>query len=204
MRTSPAIGLERAYAALELDIRLRELPLGARVRGVWFHMNGDEISRHGRDVQAAFHAATGGRSRWAFLLYDLRDYLVETAAAAALINPDDPREGVRTIWRNAVRYSKFMHPGTFLRLLRPDPKEALAWLVRNRDHFASFGAWRLEERAVDYAVVHMIDELVWIAWAQRGGAEGFLDACGADGSVEVETIDRYRGRLHLRWKRRAS
>lgn len=201
MAPSVKVDLERAHAALELDIRLREIPPGARVRGVWFRVIADEIERRSAEVQVAFRSTAGDRSRWAFLLYDLREYLLEAATAGTLICPDDPREGVRTIWRNAAKYSKFMHPNTFLRLLRPDPMAALRWLVQNRDHFATFGVWRLEERSAEHAIVHMVDELVWIDTAQRGGAEGFLGACGATGEVEVEMLDRYRGRMHLRWSR---
>ena len=195
------LDLQQASAALDLNERLRAAPRSARIRGIWFKMTTDALRRRGPAVAVPFQNAGGGASRWAFLLYDAREYLAEAALAAALLDPTDPREGLRAIWRNAAGYSSVLHPGSFLHLLKPDPMVALRWLVRHRDHFATYGAWRLEERSPEHAVMHIEDELIWIDSAHRGGAEGLLKASGVHGTVQVELRDRYSGRLHLRWER---
>lgn len=195
------LDLARASSVLDLEERLRATPDTARIRGVWFKMTEDAVRRRGQSFAVLFHKAGGGAARWAFRLYDAREYLAEAALAAALLEPDDPREGLRAMWRGAVGYSNVLHPGSFAHLLRPDPMTALRWLVRHRDHFATYGLWRLEERAPDHAVVHLDEELIWIDSAHRGGAEGLLRACGVKGTVEVELLDRYTGRIHLRWGR---
>src|SRR5262245_38948040 len=110
-------------------------------------MTKDAVKRQGSAAAAAFREAGGGASRWAFLLYDAREYLAEAVLAAALLNPLDPREALRDMWRTATRYSTILHPGSFLHLLDSNPMVALRWLVEYRDHFATFGLWRLEERA---------------------------------------------------------
>lgn len=199
---SITVDLQQAAAALDLEARLRAASRSARVRGIWFKMTADAVKRRGRTAEAAFREAGGGASRWAFLLYDAREYLAEATLAAALLNPADPREGLRDIWRNAACYSTILHPGSFLHLLQPNPMIALRWLVRNRDHFATFGFWRLEERSPEHAVMHLHEELIWIDSAHKGGAEGLLHASGVSGTVDVELVDRFSGRLHLRWERR--
>jgi uncharacterized protein (TIGR02265 family) len=201
---SITVDLQQAAAALDLEERLRATPTAARVRGIWFKMTEDAVKGRGPAAEAAFREAGGGASRWVFRLYDARHYLAEAALAAALIDPMDPREGLRAMWRRAAGYSGFLHPGSFLHLLGPDPMQALRWLIRYRDHFATFGVWRLEERSPEHAVVHVDEELIWIDSAHKGGAEGLLDASGVSGAVEVELLDRFSGRLHLRWERRAA
>lgn len=201
---SITVDLQQAATALDLEEHLRATPRAARVRGIWFKMTADAVNRRGTAAAAAFREAGGGADRWAFLLYDARQYLVEAALAAALLDPTDPHEGLRAMWRNAADYSRVLHPGSFLHLLAPDPMLALRWLIRNRDHFATFGVWRLEERSPEHAVVHLEDELIWINSAHKGGAEGLLLASGVRGAVEVELLDRFTGRLHLRWERRGA
>ena len=198
------INLQQAEAALDLDARLRAAPTSARVRGVWFTMMVEAVERRGRASLVAFRNAGGGASRWAFLLYDARAYLSEAVLAATLLNPESPREGLRALWRSAVRYSNLLHPGSFQRLLDGNPMPALRWLVHHRDHFATYGAWRLEERGPAHAVVHMDDELIWIDSAHRGGAEGLLHATGVKGIVHAELRTPYCGQLHLHWERRSA
>src|SRR5215510_1397008 len=97
------------------------VPQSARIRGIWFKMTADALRRRGPAMVVPFQNAGGGAARWAFLLYDAREYLVEAALAATLLNPADPREGLRAIWRNATNYSNVLHPGSFIHLLKPDP-----------------------------------------------------------------------------------
>jgi uncharacterized protein (TIGR02265 family) len=198
---SITVDLQQAAAALDLEERLRAASRSARVRGIWFKMTADAVKRRGSAAEAAFREAGGGAFRWAFLLYDAREYLVEAALAAALLNPIDPREGLRDMWRNATGYSTVLHSGSFLHLLEYNPMVALRWLVEYRDHFATFGSWRLEERSPEHAVMHLHEELIWIDSAHKGGAEGLLSASGVRGTVDVELLDRFSGRLHLRWER---
>jgi hypothetical protein len=46
----------------------------------------------------------------------------------------------------------------------------------------------------------MTEEYFWIEYAQRGGCEGMLKACGVEGEVSVELDSPYRGRLDVRWQ----
>jgi uncharacterized protein (TIGR02265 family) len=201
-RPSLKVDLERARAELDLDSRLDRIRADACLRGVWFRMIADAVSHAGAGTVAAFQHLAPASSRWFFKLYPLADYLEEMAIAVALLFPDDARRGVETIWREAPKYSGFLHPNTFIRLLRPEPVEPMRWLVKNHDHFANFGAFRLEERGRGHAVMHLQDEYIWIDAAHKGDCEGVLDACGVDGEVKVELDDDFNGRLIVRWEPR--
>lgn len=199
---SLTLDLQAARRALELEGRLRSVPASAEVRGVWFRMHADAVARLGAPALATWRNAARPRSRWFFRMYSVREYLEELAVTAAIVDPSDPREGVRAIWRGATSQAPLFHVTSYREMLRPDPVAALRWLERHRDIFCSYGRWHLEERSRGYVVMHFFDEYIWIDTAHRGGMEGFLEACGVDGRVEPDLDSAFSGRLHVTWAQR--
>jgi uncharacterized protein (TIGR02265 family) len=115
----------------------------------------------------------------------------------------DPLEGVRELFAGTARYfSSTWYGRAFARFLKPNPAGALDWIERSREHVANYGRWRVEHRGPGHAVVHMFDEYFWIEAAQRGGCEGMLAACGAEGTVDAQLESPYCGRLDVRWRAR--
>lgn len=187
---------------LELSGRLKDIPEGGWVRGVWFSMAHDHVKRLGRAEALAWRSAIPNRKRVPFLQYSEREFVEELAIAAAIVNPEDPAEGARKIWRDAASmYTNTAFGRSLMRLLRPGPTRCLNWLANHRDHFCNYGRWQVVQHAEGYATMEMAGEFIWIESAQRGGAEGLLRACGVDGTVEPElTNGPYEGRLHIRWR----
>lgn len=172
----------------------------ARVRGVWSALTARQVRRAGPDTYLAWQRAAAPPTRIPFRMYPASDYLRELALAGVALSPDDPGDGIRSIWRGATTFYLDLPFGRSLaRLLMPNPMSYLTWLVAHRDHFCSYGSWRIESVAPGHVTMELRDELIWIETAHRGGAEGLLEACGVTGSVEAELFDRYNGRLHIRW-----
>ena len=196
-----SVDLARVTADLNLDQRLRDIPASARTRGIFFGMVRSGLDRRKLlgvpEVQRLLKEA-----HKSYRFYPARDLLEAYALAGALVN-SDPREGIRELFSENVRYFTSTWYGNALaRFLKPDPTAALAWLERSREHVANFGRWRLERRGPTHAILHMFDEYFWIEAAQRGGCEGLLIACGITGEVRAELDDDYNGRLDIRWQLR--
>ena len=163
-------------------------------------MAADHVRRMGRAEAVAWQRSVRSRRRVPFLSYPLREYLEEVATAAALVDPKDPGEGMRQIWRHAASsYVETPFGRSLLRLFRPNPVRPLTWLAEHHDHFCNFGTWRLRIHAVGHATMEMRDEYIWLEHAHRGGAEGLLIACGVKGTVEPEMWSPYDGCIHIRW-----
>jgi uncharacterized protein (TIGR02265 family) len=200
MSTLATIDLERARNDLRLAERLASTPPEASVRGFWFSATARHVARLGAAERVALRRATGGVTRIPFRMYPVRDYLTELAAAAAIANPQDPAEGVRSIWRSGVSaYVDSPFGGSLVRLMRPNPVRYIGWLARHRGHFCDYGEWRMVEHSPGYVTMEMRDEYIWIETAHRGAAEGVLILCGVQGTVEPELETPYTGRLHVRW-----
>lgn len=196
-----AVDLSHATALLDLERRLREAPSTAGMRGVWFAMTADYMRRQGPAVDVAWRSAVRVSPRTIFRMYSLREYMNELAFAAAILEPSNPLEGLRAIWRNTPRYYTSSVIGrSCLRLLRPEPLAAWRWCEHHREHFCHYGSWRLEIRNDSYVIMHYFNEYLWIDGAHHGGAEALLEACGVDGSAEPEVTSRSSGRMHVRWK----
>lgn len=175
------------------------------MRGVWFRMCADYMRKLGRTEATAWQSVIPKRRRLPFLSYSVHEYLEDAAIAAAIVNANDPGEGLRQIWRRAASmYLETPFGRSLLRLLRPSPLQYLRWLVDNRDHFCSYGRWRLIQHGDGYVTMEMDREYIWLQYAHRGGAESVLDVFDLDGSVEAEIASPYEGRLHIRWTPRAS
>jgi uncharacterized protein (TIGR02265 family) len=201
MQHVESVDLAQATALLDLDRRLRETPESAQTRGVWFAMTADYMRRQGTAIDTAWRAIVRVAPRTIFRMYPLREYMHEVAFAAAVLNPSDPLEAMRRIWRDTPRYYTSSVIGrSCLRFLRPEPLPGWRWLERHREHFCNYGSWRLEVRGADYVIMHYFDEYLWIDGAHRGGAESLLEACGVEGGAEPELISPYSGRMHVRWK----
>jgi uncharacterized protein (TIGR02265 family) len=184
----------------ELEGRLRAVPSTALVRGMFFNMVGDHLTRTGKG--GAARAIVGPRRR-IYALYPVQELLVAFGQAAPLVVPQDPPEGLREIWSGGSRYFANTWLGkAFQRFIRPDPASALDWLEGAREHFCNYGRWRLELVEPGYAVLHMFDEYIWIESAHRGGCEGLLAACGVEGRVEPVLDAPFSGRLEVRWRLR--
>jgi len=195
-----AIDLARANALLGLADRVASVPEYAKVRGIWFTVTAQHMRRSGEAARLAWQAASGAKARRIYRLYRVRDLLEELAIAGAIENPDDPREGIRTIWQAGV--ATFVHSligRSVARLARPDPMTALRWVERSRHLSCNYGTWWLEQISSDYAIMHVRDEYIWLDCAHRGGAEGTLQICAASISVEPEMTSPFHGKLHLRW-----
>jgi hypothetical protein len=135
-------------------------------------------------------------------MYSLRDYLEDAAAGAAAIDPNDPHEALRSIWRNAPRYAGLFNAQRFLSLLKTSPLDALRWLEAQRDLFFNYGGIRVERCDDRYFILHYFDEYIWIESAHRGGVEGLVEACNATATTEVELDAPFSGRIHVRWQPR--
>ncbi len=195
-----SIDLGSVRNRLGLATRLSDVPLASTVRGVWLTMAGDHVKKLGRAEAATWHSAVPQRRRVPFLSYSLREYMEELAVAGAIVNPKDPAEGMRVVWRASTSmYLTTPFGRSLVRLLSPNPLRCMSWLVDHHDHFCNYGQWSLVQHADRYVTMEMKDEYVWIDSAQRGGAEGLLLALNMKGTVEPELDSRYKGRLHIRW-----
>ena len=164
-------------------------------------MAADHLQRLGRAETLAWRRVVGSRRRLPFLTYSLREFLEELAVAAAIVDPNDPGEGMRRIWRDAASsYVATPFGRSLLRLFKPNPSRSLSWLAQHRDQFCNHGAWNFVQRSERYAIMEMRDELIWLEHAHRGGAEGLLVACGVEGTVEAERVGPYDGVMHVRWE----
>ena len=198
-----AFDIPAARDRLGVSRRVSAAPITGTVRGIWFKMAWDYVQRMGSTEAMTLRAAIPKRSRTIFLTYPLREYLELLAVSGAIVDHDNPAEGIRRIWHDAASMGTATPLGrSLVKLLLPDPLRGLRWLVDHRDHFANYGEWRLVEHSASYVTMEMRDEYIWIESAQRGGAEGFLSACGLTGTVEAECFDDYNGRLHIRWEPR--
>jgi len=196
-----ALDLRLVRDQLGLAERLHAVPLSATVRGVWFSMAPDYVKTLGRTEAMVWQTAVPHRRRMPFLSYSLREFLEEQATAAAIVNPNDPAEGIRLIWRQAATmYVSTPFGRSLVRLLKPNPLRFMTWLTNNHDHFCNYGQWRLVQHRPNYVTMEMENEYIWLESAHRGGAEGALLACGVTGTVEVERSGPYDGRLHIRWQ----
>jgi uncharacterized protein (TIGR02265 family) len=198
---SVSVDLARVAASLNLERRLRDVPVSARTRGVFFNMLRDDLERRKLlslpDVQRLLK-----EPRRSYRFYSARDWVEAFALCGALVDPD-PREGMRMIFSGGSRYYSSTWFGAALaRYLRPDPSAALGWIAKSREHFVNYGKWVLERRGAEHAILHMFDEYMWIEAAHRGGCEGLLVACGVTGEVRAELDDDYNGRLDIRWQLR--
>lgn len=194
------VDLQSARALLDLDRRLGLLTEPAQIRGFLFRMTSDEVARHGAACVAAYRRLSPVKPPWFFRMQSVRDYLEDTAAAAAVLSPREPASAVRAIWRNAPRYAELFNARRFLSLLGASVFDVMRWLEGQRDIFANYGSWRLERRDQHYFVMHYFDECIWIDSAHRGGIEGILRACGLEGTVDVDLDSPLNGRLHVRWQ----
>jgi uncharacterized protein (TIGR02265 family) len=195
------VDLKRVSEVLDLERRLRDIPDGACVRGVFVRLLEDSLARRGLGAAMDLRAIVGERPR-SYRLYPARDLLIAYATAAALVHRD-PREGLRLIFAEiADPFSNSWYGKTFLHFLRINPLQGLRWLERSRDHLVNYGHCRVQDAGPGRAVYHMTEEYFWIEYAQRGGCEGMLKACGVEGEVNVELDSRYRGRLDVRWQLR--
>jgi uncharacterized protein (TIGR02265 family) len=196
------IDIAAARERLEVERRVRDIPRGATVRGVWFGLCAEFVRRLGPTQALAWRSAVHGR-RVPFRAYPLREYIEESAIGAAIVNADDPREGMHRMWRrSSSMYLETPFGRSLLRLLRPSPLRYLQWLVDHRDHFCNYGRWRLVKHGDGHVTMEMEREYIWIEHAHRGGAEGVLDLFGLEGTVEPELSSAYEGRLHIRWRPR--
>jgi uncharacterized protein (TIGR02265 family) len=206
LNTSAAIertvDLDYVRHALDLDRRLAEVPAQAQVRGWCFKQTADAVARHGRAAVAVYRRLTPVKSTWFFLMYSVRDYLEDAAAGAAAINPADPHQAVREMWRGAPRYAPLFNHQRFLALLKATPPDVIRHLEGQRDMFFNYGAWRLERLEERHFVMHYFDEYIWIESAHRGGIEGILQACSASGTTEPHLDSPFNGRIHVRWQPR--
>jgi uncharacterized protein (TIGR02265 family) len=201
-RASPvetvSIDFARAAADLRLEKRLHDVPTAARMRGIFFAMLRDGLDRRNLIVVPEVRRLLSETHK-SYRFYPVSDFLEAYAVGGALVN-SDPREGIRELFSENVRYFASTWYGNALaRFLKPDPTAALAWLERSREHVANYGKWRLERRGPSHIILHMFDEYFWIDSAHRGGCEGLLAACGVSGEVHAELDDDYNGRLHIRW-----
>jgi uncharacterized protein (TIGR02265 family) len=200
-----ALDLRAVKDELGVARRVSDAPVSAAVRGVWFSMASDFVQKLGRTEAIAFRSAVAPKRRLPFLSYPLREYIEELATAAALVDPRNPADGMRQIWRQATSsYVTTPFGRSLIRLLRPNPMRYLGWLADHRDHFCNYGLWTLVAHEDGHATMEMTKEYIWLEHAHRGGAEGLLLACGVEGTVEPELRGPYEGRLHVRWRPRPS
>jgi uncharacterized protein (TIGR02265 family) len=186
---------------LGLATRVREVPLSAHVRGIWFAMAADYVRKMGVSEAHAFRSAVPHRRRIPFLNYSVREYLEELVTAAGIVDPKSPGEGMRRIWRAAASaYIETPFGRSLIRLIRPDPTRYMHWLCEHRDHFCNYGRWSVAKSTEGYMLLKMEREYIWLDYAHRGGAEGMLLVCGVDGTVDAENVGPYDGYLHIRWK----
>jgi uncharacterized protein (TIGR02265 family) len=198
-----AVDLPRARESVDLARRLSDLPANAGIRGAWFSTTSAHMRRLGVAEAMAWKRATRGRIRLPFLYYPLREYLDELAVAGVLTCPHDATEGMRRIFRGATPdYLSTPFGRTLLQPLRPNPVRYIKWVVDYHHHFCNYGSWSVKRNSDTHYTIEMKDEYVWIASAQRGGAEGLLATCGVEGTVEPAMTGPYSGRLHIRWQAR--
>ncbi len=196
--SSLTVDLARVSEALGLERRIRDVPDGACVRGVFVRLLEDSLARRGLSGAINLGRIVGERPK-SYRLYPARELLVAYATAAALVDPD-PRQGLRIIFSEiADPFSRSWYGKTFMKMLRVDPLSGLRWLERSHDHLVNYGHYRVQDAGPGHAIFHMTEEYFWIESAQRGGCEGMLRACGVDGEVRVELDSSYRGRLDVRW-----
>jgi len=196
---SVAVDLKRVEEVLNLEERVRRIPSTAMSRGLFFHLIDAQLARRGLAFTSGWQPRYG-QGRRLHVLYPTTELARALAAGGALLH-EDPREGLRELFRGAAAFVATTWFGRVIRsVLRPDPLEALRWMERSHDFACNHGVWRVEDRGAGHATLHMLDEYLWIDSVHRGGCEGMLEACGVHGAVEAETDDMFRGRLDVRWQ----
>jgi uncharacterized protein (TIGR02265 family) len=191
-------------ASIELDLenRLKQVPSTANIRGIFFRLLEDDLSRRGLKGWPNWKDILGEQPR-SYRLYPVRALLTAYAQGAALIS-SDPRDGIREIFRGISRpFSESWYGRAWRVFLKPDPLGALYWLERCRDHVCNYGSMRVESRGPGQATLHWFDEYFWIDTAHRGGCEGMLTTCGVVGEVTAELDSLFNGRLNVRWEVRS-
>jgi uncharacterized protein (TIGR02265 family) len=195
------VDLEPGFAALDLERRLAETPTSAHSRGLFFRLAEQAVAERSPELAAAWRAATGYRSRWAFRMYPTRDFIREQAVAAVLLEPDDPGKALRAMWRVTPRLSPLIRADGFMRYMTgSDPMRALTWVARNRRMMCDYGDWRVEPTGSHSAILHIESEYTWIEHCHVAGAEGTLERCGVSPSVTAELDGLYSGKLRIRWE----
>ncbi|MBK7578659.1 MAG: DUF2378 family protein [Myxococcales bacterium] len=194
------VDLARGLAELGLERRLADTPSGAHIRGLFFKLAEHALAERSKDLVTVWRAASGARSRWSFRMYSTRDFLREQAIAAALLQPDDPGEGLRRMWTSTPRLTPLIRADGFMRYLGGnEPMGALRWLEHNRGMMCDYGDWWVEPTGTSSATFHYRDEYTWIEHCHLGGVEGTLVRCGVSPVVTTELDGPYRGRLLIRW-----
>jgi uncharacterized protein (TIGR02265 family) len=190
--------MSRVDSVLDLSWRLKAIPESAAVRGVFFNQLRDALRRTLRIDETTLDQLAGG-SKQSHKMYPAREFARMSAFAGALAHRD-PLEGMRQLSRGmASFFSTTWYGRAFQRVLRPDPPKAVQWVAFSRDYISNYGHLRVEPRGANRLLVHIYDEYCWIEACQRGGCEGMLDACGVQGTVDVELDSPFRGRLDVSW-----
>jgi len=192
------VDLARVARELDLESRLQQIPATAQTRGIHFLSLREAAKRRNvfgfRELDRILD-----RPRRSYGLYPVSELVEATAVAGALVNPIDPREGMRNIWRDNPAYATQTWYGrVFAKYLAPNPVTALRWLEISHDYIENYGTWRLEVRGPRCAVMHHLDEYFWLD-ALRGACEGLLVLCGANGRVEMECDSPFAGRFQIEW-----
>jgi uncharacterized protein (TIGR02265 family) len=191
------VDLARVTRELDLEWRLRNIPVGARTRGIHFHGLREAVRRRRltgvRDLDRILEP-----QRRVYALYPVVELVEATAIAGALVHAD-PREGMRELFRDHTAYvTQTWYGRAFSKYLAPNPLTALRWIENCHDYIESYGRWRLEIRSANSAIMHHLDEYFWLD-ALRGSCEGMLTLCGTTADVALECDGPFNGRFVIDW-----
>jgi uncharacterized protein (TIGR02265 family) len=195
-----SVDLGEGFALLQVERRMRETPVSAHVRGLFFNLALDAVAARSPELEAVWRWTMGSSRQVPFRFVPTRECIRAQATAAVLLEPKNPGQALREMWAAAPSSSRLLRAVGFLRsLVSNDPWAALAWLERNRGIMCDYGAWRVERTGPCSAIFHYLDEYIWIEHAHRGGVEGTLSRCGVSPVVSVDLDGAYDGRLRIRW-----
>lgn len=196
----------RAMAALDLvaphcDIveRLQDVPPSAKVRGLYFKSVLNVLNSAGK--LNAFNSICPPTSRSSIRFYSLKDYLVELAAAGAVVtSPRELHAGILEITRrNAAAFSSSVLGRVLIRVLAHDPVRVTEQGLAARRQSTSYGEWQLVRHGPrDISMVYHA-EYMWIESAIAGAAAGTFESCKIQADIKTSLDNKYNGSTRIMW-----
>ncbi|HKU44141.1 MAG TPA: TIGR02265 family protein [Polyangiales bacterium] len=182
----------------DIEERLTLVPPSAVTRGLYFRSLEARLAHAGQSDR--YHSLFP--QRYAALgWYPTRDYLERvTIAAGMLRSPEHVHEGLFELARdNARAFTDGVLGQLLIRFLARDPMQLLKQGLAGRRQSAKPARWELSFPDERTAVMHLIEEYLYIESYELGAAHGTFEAAGLSVRIECQLEDRFVGKHIVRW-----
>lgn len=193
-----ARALDMVGSHCDLEQRARDIPPGARARGIWVRTYENALDRKGR--LRSYLDVFGGRApSLGWLALD--EVVARLAVAGALYtSPAELQLGIRSIAREQpVLFAESLLGKTMFRLLSSDPVRVLQQGAAARRQTCNYGRWEHDFSHPNRAIVHHYEEYAWLESQTLGGAEGTFRAIGVEATFRLELRGPYEGVIDITW-----